>query len=184
MSARQFAHNASSPGVGSIARARNPRPAARSRVDRPGRFASTLTARDLMNASVVTARPEYSVERAAQLISATECGALPVVDGSMRLIGIITNRDITARLVARGSVIKHAQVSDCMTTEAFACSGDASIETCMRAMSWHQVKHIPIVDEDHKVIGMICKSDLTRYLCEHTTKSGQVALADLAWALA
>jgi CBS domain-containing protein len=137
-----------------------------------------------MTAAVVTARPEDSVARAAQLIRETDCGALPVVDGSGRLIGIITNSDITTRLIARGVNVAHAQVSDCMTDHAFGCPADNSIESCMRAMSWHQVKRIPIVDHEHKVIGIICRRDLARYVCEHAGGSGLPTIADLLWALA
>jgi len=184
MAARHVAHNTGPIGAGSTALNRGFPREAQNPVQRSGRFRSNLTARDLMTSSVVTARPEDSVERAARLISELDCGALPVVDGSGRLIGIITNRDITARLVARGLSIEHAQVSDCMTDKAFACSADNSIENCMRAMSWHQVRRIPIVDEDQRVIGIICKRDLARYLCEHTGGSGRLAIADVLWALA
>lgn len=147
------------------------------------RFRSKQTLRSLMTSSVVTTRPEQSVQRAARLISEQGCGALPVVDGSGRLIGIISNGDIARRLVARGLCIEHAQVSDCMTDKAFACPADNSIETCMRAMSWHQVKRMPVVDEDHRVIGIICKRDLARYLCEHADPSEGPSLAELIWAL-
>lgn len=145
---------------------------------------SNLTARDLMTASVVTARPEDSVERAARLIRETDCGALPVVDGSGRLIGIITNSDITTRLVARGVNVAHTQVSDCMTDQAFACPADNSVESCLRAMSWHHVKRLPIVDHDHKVIGIVCRSDIARYVCEHAYGSGGLLIADVLGALA
>jgi predicted transcriptional regulator len=158
--------------------------AAPKRIGWVNRFRPDLTARDLMTATVVTARPEDSVARAARLICETDCGALPVVDGSGRLIGIITNSDITTKLIARGVNIAHAQVSDCMTEQAFACPADNSIETCLRAMSWHQIKRIPIVDHDHKVIGIICRRDLARYVCEHAGGSVPLAIADVLWALA
>lgn len=146
-------------------------------------FRSDRTARDVMTALVATARPEDSVARAARLISETDCGSLPVVDGSGRLIGIITTGDITTRLIARGVNVAHAQVSDCMTEQAFACAADNSIGNCLRAMSWHQVKRLPIVDDDHKVIGIICRRDLARYVCEDTAGGGRLAIGDVLWAL-
>lgn len=145
---------------------------------------SDPTARDLMSACPVTVRPEDSIECAARLMSESDCGAIPVVDGSGRLLGIITNRDITVRLVARGLSIPHAQVSDCMTSEAFACSADNSFESCMRGMSWHQVRRIPIVDDEHRVIGMISKEDLARYVFEHPERAERGAMASILWALA
>jgi transcriptional regulator of acetoin/glycerol metabolism len=105
------------------------------------------------------------VENAARLMGELDCGALPVVDSSGRLIGIIACSDITTRLIARGITVQYAQVSDCMTHQAFACSLDSStIEDCMHAMSWHQVKRMPIVDNDHRVIGIISMSDVARHL--------------------
>src|SRR4029453_18183505 len=107
-----------------------------------------------------------------------------VVDGAGRLIGIITDRDITVRLIALGTSIPHAQVSDCMTREAFACSADCSFESCVSAMSWHQLRRMPIVDDQHRVIGTISQSDLASYLCEHPERGENVVTADILWALA
>ena len=143
---------------------------------------SDLTARDLMTTCLVTVRPEDSIERAARLMSESDCGAVPVVDATGRLLGIITNRDITRRLVARGLSIPHAQVSDCMTSEAFACSADNSVDSCMLGMSWHKVRCFPIVDDEHRVIGMISQGDLARYVFEHPEERG--AIAEILWALA
>ncbi|HWO01562.1 MAG TPA: CBS domain-containing protein [Blastocatellia bacterium] len=137
-----------------------------------------------MTTSIATARPEDSVERAARLINDSDCGAVPVVDDLGRLIGIITNSDITAKLIARGRCVEHAQVSDCMTEQAFACPADNSVENCMLAMSWHQIKQMPVVDDDHKVIGIICKRDLAWYFCENTGRTERLAIADVVWALA
>ena len=143
-----------------------------------------VNARDLMKPCVQTLRPEDSIERAAQLLTRTDCGLVPVADGSRRLIGIITARDITAKLIALGASIPHAQVSDCMTREAFACSADSSLESCLSAMSWHQLNRIPIVDDEHRIVGTLSRSDLARYVCDHPQKVEQHAIADVLLALA
>jgi len=127
---------------------------------------ASLSAGDVMTARVMTVRPEDSIEAAARLMSESDCGALPVVDASRQLLGIITDRDIMVRLIAKGMSVPHAQVSDCMTDEAFACDVNSSVESCFFAMSWHQVRRIPIVDQDHRVVGIISKGDLERFLCE------------------
>jgi CBS domain-containing protein len=147
------------------------------------RWSSTLSTRDLMTAPVVTVRPEESVENAARLMSELDCGALPVVDSSGRLIGIIACSDITTRLIARGITVQYAQVSDCMTHQAFACSVDTSIEDCIHAMSWHQVKRMPIVDIDHRVIGVLSMSDVTSYVSEHSDEGRHIAFAEALWRL-
>ncbi len=143
-----------------------------------------LTARDLMTICEATLRPEDSIERAARLMSETDSGAVPVVDGSGLLLGIITDRDITVKLIARGSSIPHAQVSDCMTSAAFACSADDSLESCVSAMSWHQVRRMSIVDDEYKVVGTISQRDLARYLYEHPERVERHAMADILLTLA
>jgi CBS domain-containing protein len=143
-----------------------------------------VTARDLMTPCAATLRPEDSIERAARLMSETDSGLIPVVDAVGRLIGIITDRDIAVKLIALGVSIPHAQVSDCMIGEAFACSADSSLESCISAMSWHQLKQILIVDDEHRVVGCISRSDLACYLGEHPQKVEEGAMADILWALA
>ena len=148
------------------------------------RLKETLTARDLMRICVATLRPEDSIEHAARVMSETDSGAIAVVDSSGLLLGIITDRDITVKLIARGSSIAHAQVSDCMTSAVFACSADSSLESCVSAMFWHQVRRMPIVDDEYKVIGTISQRDLARYLCEHPEKLERRAMADILLTLA
>lgn len=152
--------------------------------DQFGQQKSNLTARDLATNCVPTIRPEDSIERAARLMSEADCGAIPVVDESNRLVGIITNKDITVRAVARGLSIPHAQVSDCMTRQAFACSIHNTLESCVRGMSWHQVRRIPIVDDDHRVLGMITQGDLARYVFDHPEQVRIDMLEDIIRALA
>jgi predicted transcriptional regulator len=147
-------------------------------------LSSDLTARDLMQSCEATLRPEDSIERAARLMNETENVAIPVVDGAGRLIGIVSPRDITMRLIALGASIPHTQVSDCMTAEVFACSADNSLESCVSAMCWHQVKRIPIVDDEHKVLGTISQRDLAQYLCEHSDQVEPSEMVDILWALA
>ena len=143
-----------------------------------------VTARDLMKACSVTLRPEDSIQRAARFMRETESGSVPVVDGIGRLIGIISDRDIAVKLVALGASIPHAQVSDCMIGEAFACSIDSSLESCVSAMSWHQLKSIPVVDDEQRILGTISRSDLACYLCDNQQSSEGDAMTDILWALA
>ena len=145
---------------------------------------SDLTARDLMTVCTATVRPDDSIEQAARLMTEAGSGAIPVVDVEGRLIGMITGRDITMKLIALGASIPHAQVSDCMTSEAFACSADNSLESCVSAMSWHQVRRIPIVDDEHRVLGTISQRDLACYVSENPERVDCQMMADILWALA
>lgn len=146
-----------------------------------GRF--DLAARDLMTRNVVTVGPDDSIEGAARLMEEFDCGALPVVDRSDLLLGIITDRDIAIRLVARGLNAGCAQVSDCMTDQAFACDAGTSMEGCMRVMSWFQVRRIPIVDADHRLIGIVSQSDIVRHARQYVGRSERRAMAEMLCAV-
>lgn len=145
---------------------------------------AVTTARDLMTMNVVTIRPEDSIKQVARMLGQSDLGALPVVDGSGRLLGTITERDIAVRVIARGESIRKARVSDHMSSETFACSAGTSIEDCMRAMSWHQVRRIPIVDDDHKLIGILSQVDIARYICEQPEHVKRQMMAGVLLALA
>jgi CBS domain-containing protein len=121
-----------------------------------------LCARDLMSRDVATVYPRDSIERAARLMAECDCGALPVTDTEGRLLGMVTDRDIAVRLVARGADTRRAAVHHCMTDEAFACDANAPIEECLRTISRHQVRRVPVVDERNRVVGIISQSDLVR----------------------
>ena len=142
-----------------------------------------LAARDLMTRNVVTVRPDDSIECAARLMGEFDCGALPVVDRSNVLLGIITDRDITIRLVAKRLHAEFAQVGDCMTGQAFACDAGTSMEKCMRAMSWFGVRRIPIVDADHKVIGIVSQTDIIRHARQYLGRRERRAMADMLCAV-
>ena len=177
MPSRQVAYNKTNPLESSV-RLQRFQKSERRFTQLRKRWSSTLSTRDLMTTPVATVRPEESVENAARLMSGLDCGALPVVDNSGRLIGIVACSDITTRLIARGIAVQYAQVSDCMTDQAFACSVDCSIEDCIHAMSWHQVKRMPIVDSDHRVIGMISMADVARYVCEHRDQGPRLGFSN------
>src|SRR5215217_7659452 len=93
-----------------------------------------LRARDVMTRDVLIVRHSDPLARAARLMRECDCGAIPVVDNDGGLAGMVTDRDITVRLVARGVDIRRAFVDDCMTDEAFACNVNDSIEDCMETM--------------------------------------------------
>ncbi|HSK73614.1 MAG TPA: CBS domain-containing protein, partial [Pyrinomonadaceae bacterium] len=115
---------------------------------------------EIMTRDVATVHPRDSVQYAARIMRDEDCGAVPVVDGNGRIIGMITDRDITVRLVADGFNASRAMVSDCMTEEAFTCHVDDTIRDAMSVMSNHQVRRIPIVDDRDRVIGIVSQADL------------------------
>lgn len=127
-----------------------------------------LRARDVMTTTVTTVHPNDSVQYAAHLMAECDCGAIPVVDWKGRILGMITDRDITVRVVANGLHSAYAQVASSMTNAAFACHMNDSIDSCMRLMAQHQIRRIPIVDEQNRVVGIISQGDLAQHACRHS----------------
>jgi CBS domain-containing protein len=91
-----------------------------------------------------------------------DVGMLPVVDheGSTRLVGVITDRDITVRHVAAGHRGNACQVREAMTERVATCRFDEDMKDVMRVMADEQVRRIPIVDERNVLIGIVSQADI------------------------
>jgi len=138
-----------------------------------------VRAHEIMTRSVVTVQPNDTVERAAQLMGNNNCGALPVVDNGNRLIGMITDRDLTIRSTALGREPRQAKIGDCMTHGSFACHANNSLKDCMRLMSRHQVRRLPIINDHNQVIGIMSQADLARYTGVYPGQGARRAMADV-----
>jgi CBS domain-containing protein len=122
-----------------------------------------MKASEIMTKDPACVTPEDSARQAAQLMADNDCGCLPVVEshGSGRIVGVITDRDIAVRGVARGRNPDTA-VRDLMTREATTCPPEADLEEVERAMSDRQVRRIVVADADGRACGIISQADLAR----------------------
>lgn len=134
---------------------------------------------EIMTRRVTSVRPTTSVERAARVMEEQDCGAVPVVSDSDVLVGIVTDRDIALRVVARGRDARGALVIDCMTDRVIACYAHESIAECMRQMAERRVRRMPIVDEDGRVVGIVAQSDLARHALYHAVPEEHLALTEV-----
>jgi CBS domain-containing protein len=116
--------------------------------------------RDVMHAGVETVRPEDSVKRAASVMQAADIGPLPVCDGD-RLVGIVTDRDITVRAVAAGRDPSSTPVRDVMTPEIVYVRADQDVDEAIELMRQHEVRRLPVV-EGGRLVGMVALADLAR----------------------
>jgi CBS domain-containing protein len=124
-----------------------------------------------MTRNVRTVFPNDRIEHAARLMRECDCGALPVVNNYGRLIGMVTDRDIVMRLVARGADTRGAVVADCMTDETFSCHVNDRLDGCLRQMARHQVRRLPIINDNEQIVGIISQGDLARHA--EAFKSGE-----------
>lgn len=114
---------------------------------------------DVMVKNVVTIDASASIQEAAQRMREANIGVLPVVDGG-RLRGVITDRDLVIRGVARGMDAAHTPIRY-IATEDLACArADWDVEDAMQVMSDCQVGRLPVVDDAQRVVGIVTLSSL------------------------
>lgn len=116
--------------------------------------------RDVMTSNPETIRGEEGLQKAARMMKDCDCGALPVVDDSGTLRGMVTDRDIVVRCVAEGKNPLDGSVKDVMTPNAHSVRENDTLDHVFRIMSEHQIRRVPVCDESGKVIGIVAQADL------------------------
>jgi CBS-domain-containing membrane protein len=118
------------------------------------------TIQDIMTRDVQTISPQDTVQRAAQLMDELNVGAIPVLDAD-KLVGMITDRDITVRSVAVGQNPGSTRVTDVMSTDVRTCTSNQSVDEVLAQMGDAQIRRIPVLDEQsQKVIGIVSLGDV------------------------
>lgn len=115
----------------------------------------------VMTRDVRVIAPRESVQRAAQLMDELNVGSLPVCDGQ-RLVGMVTDRDITVRATAAGLAPGEAHVDDVMSTDVRWCFEDEDVDQVVRQMGDTQIRRVPVVshDDQRRLIGIVALGDL------------------------
>ena len=115
---------------------------------------------DVMTRDVTSVAPQESLRHAAEMMDELNVGALPVCDGE-RLVGMITDRDITVRATAAGEMPENTRVEEVMTDQVRWCFDNQSVEDVMKQMGDTQIRRMPVVEHDtQKLIGIISLGDL------------------------
>lgn len=117
--------------------------------------------RDIMTRQVQLARLDMSLQEAAQIMRDHDIGALPVEDGG-RIVGVITDRDITVRATAEGHGPLDWMVRDVMTQQVEYAFEEDDIETAARIMGERQIRRLPVLDHDKRLVGIVAQADLAR----------------------
>ena len=120
-----------------------------------------MKAREIMTERPACVTPDNTIADAARLMAKHDCGCIPVVedDESRFLVGVITDRDLALRGVARGRS-PETPVKELMTTDVSAVSPDDPLDKVEELMADLQVRRVPVVDEDGCCIGIIAQADL------------------------
>jgi len=120
--------------------------------------------KDIMTVDPVCCLPTTSLKSVAQLMVQHDCGEIPVVYSMERtkVVGVITDRDIVVRSVAKGLNPLDLTAEDVMTTPAKIIKMDLSVADCCELMEEEQIRRLPVVDENENICGMVSLADIAR----------------------
>jgi CBS domain-containing protein len=105
--------------------------------------------------------PEATVFDAIQLMADKNIGALPVMSGG-RLAGMFTERDYTRKVALAGKTSKQTSVKEILSPDVITVAPDEPVEECMRLMTEHRIRHLPVLQND-EVVGIISIGDLVNW---------------------
>jgi len=138
-----------------------------------------------MTCEVVTCCPEDSLERAARAMLQRDCGSLAVVDGQGRVVGRVTDRDICMTALARGRSLRELCVREAMSRDVVSAAPGESLALAAELMGQFQVRRLPVLDADHRPLGVLSLSDLARRADSgEPLSAGDVGMDDVTAALA
>ncbi|KOG09077.1 MULTISPECIES: CBS domain-containing protein [Streptomyces] len=121
------------------------------------------TAREIMHAGASCVQENESLMDAARRMSELDVGALPICGPDDRLHGIITDRDIVVKCLAKGKDPHRMTAGDLAQGKPVTVDAGADSEVVLRTMQHHSVRRVPVID-DHRLVGMISEADLARHL--------------------
>jgi CBS domain-containing protein len=120
------------------------------------------TIREVMTASPRTVSAGSTVVEAARTMRDEDAGIVPVVDGD-RLTGVITDRDITIQVVASGKDPQTTKVEEIASTDVVTIDPQQDLDEALRLMAKHQVRRLPVTEEDGKLVGILAQADVARH---------------------
>jgi CBS domain-containing protein len=130
----------------------------------------TRAIREVMTPDPTTVEPGTSAQEAARKMKSEDVGSLPIVDGG-RLVGMVTDRDLALRLVAEGKSAD-TPVGELGSRELVTIDPQQDLGEAARIMSEHQLRRLPVCEEDGKLVGILAQADVAQ--AGHDTLTGEV----------
>jgi CBS domain-containing protein len=115
--------------------------------------------RDVMTTRPRAVTSDTPVTEVAELMEAEDVGSIPVLEGE-QLTAIVTDRDIVVRAVAKGKDPRGMPVREVYTTEIISVSPDQDLSDALRIMAANQVRRLPVVDDDNRLVGVVSQADV------------------------
>lgn len=124
------------------------------------------TCKEIMTSNPVCCLPGEMVHEVAQLMKSKDVGSIPVIENreSHKLIGILTDRDLALKVIAAGKDPAKTKISEVMKDNPFTCLEGDDIQKALDAMESHQVRRIPVVDQNCRIVGIIAQGDVATRL--------------------
>ncbi len=117
--------------------------------------------KDVMSQNFKFMAPDSPVAEVAQQMRDMDCGFMPLAEND-RLVGMVTDRDITIRAVAEGLNISNTPARDVMTAKTYYCFDDQDVEEVCNNMGEIQVRRLPVVNRDKRLVGVVSMGDLAQ----------------------
>jgi CBS domain-containing protein len=117
--------------------------------------------RDVMTSDPCAIDADKSVAYAAKMMREEDVGLAPIVEGD-KLVGMLTDRDITIRVVAEGRNPDQVKVSEVASKQVVTIDPQQDLDEALRIMAKHQVRRLPVVEEDGKLVGVVAQADIAR----------------------
>jgi CBS domain-containing protein len=117
--------------------------------------------RDAMTSNPRSIEPSTMVADAAKLMKAEDVGSLPIVEGD-QLVGMVTDRDIVIRAVAEGKDPQSATVGEIASRDLVTVDPEQDLDEALRLMAQHQVRRLPVAEEDGRLVGILAQADVAR----------------------
>jgi CBS domain-containing protein len=118
-----------------------------------------MRVKDVMTTSPITCKPSETIDKVAKLMALHDCGVIPICETG-KVIGVVTDRDITCRAVASGKTPATVPVRDVMSKPVYTVKQDDDVQTAIDVMESRQVRRLPVINDDGVIVGIIAPSDL------------------------
>ena len=117
--------------------------------------------------------PSDTAQRAASLMRDEQAGVIPVIENeqSQKIVGVVTDRDLCMNVVAEGRDPRTTRVEECMTSAVVSCSSQDAVEKATELMRENQIRRIPVVDEQRRLVGIVSMADVVGRANVKTTET-------------
>ncbi len=130
-----------------------------------------MLVKEIMSTNPACCKAETSLQEVAKMMVTNDCGCIPVVENNAhnKLIGVITDRDITCRTVAEGKNPLELTAADVMTKKVFTVTPKTSVEDCLNLMETKQIRRVAVIDDAGNCCGIVAQADIAINIGNHKT---------------